>query len=46
MDLKNLFLKQCPELTVEQAKEAEGTLLRYFELLYKYNKEQNKHDKK
>lgn len=42
MLLKELFTKQCPSLTAEQAQEAESALLRYFELLYKIHKGEKK----
>lgn len=42
MALKELFIKQCPTWTAEQAQEAERALLRYFELLYNVYKGEKK----
>ena len=46
MVLKELFTKQSPSLTDEQAQEAESALLRYFELLYKVHKGEKKNNGK
>jgi len=39
MALIDFFSKQCPQWTTAEAEEAERALLRYFELLYKIQKE-------
>lgn len=42
MTLAELLLKRDASMTPAQAKEAEQALLRYFELLYKIKKQENK----